>query len=531
LGVTVHQMPAGRILSIRRIRKLRSILRSFDPHIIHTHLLSAHILGGVCGFLNRTPVVSTIHNVDPHPRFAGTWKRRAETLCLRNFSRRCLAVGPSVAMSNAPRLGAQHMHVLPNPLSMTASSVAQSGADAIQLRREARAKLAELVEFGQNTRLFLTVGRLTSEKGWPEFVNIFERILDKFPDCLLISVGDGPLGEELEQVIRERGLDKHIVLCGRRDDVARFYQACDVFVLNSIIEGLPMALLEAMAAGLPVVATRVGDVEFALGGTELALVEAGDSDAMVGALCQYQERYSESLQRGIAGSARVAELFDSKSWMQQLKKIYIEVHRSGADKQAASSPANASALAIRKSATASLAASSVAATTTVECQKPLHVVEMVDGLSSGGAQSFLKLRARHALDMGYRIDVIALRATEDSSELRSQGVTEVHTFPSPHVFDPARIKGICQLLKRLKPDVIHTHLRTSNTVGALCGRLLGIPVVSTLHSIFPEPARAHARRDWAEKWALRLLSSRRWTGTRTAARATATGWIAAFEKP
>jgi len=114
-------------------------------------------------------------------------------------------------------------------------------------------------------------------------LSIFERVLSQYPDCRLISVGDGPLGEE-------------------RDDVSRFYTACDVFVLNSIIEGLPMALLEAMAAGLPVVATRVGDVEFALGGTELAMLDAGDSDAMVEALCQCQEHFSESVRRGQAAT-------------------------------------------------------------------------------------------------------------------------------------------------------------------------------------------------------------------------------------
>jgi len=184
--------------------------------------------------------------------------------------------------------------------------------------------------------------------------------------------------------------------------------------------------------------------------------------------------------------------------VRQLKKIYKELHQSGSGQQVANRLAGDSERSVR----------SIAATSTSERDKPLHVVEMVDGLSSGGAQSLLKLRARHALGMGYRIDVIALRDRDDSNELLSEGVTEVHTFPSPHVFNPARIKGICQLLRRLKPDVIHTHLRTSNTIGALCGRLLGIPVVSTLHSIYPEPARAHARRDWAEKWALRLFSSR-----------------------
>lgn len=137
----------------------------------------------------------------------------------------------------------------------------------------------------------------------------------------------------------------------------------------------------------------------------------------------------------------------------------------------------------------------------------LHIVEFVDSLDSGGAQVLMGLRARHAERLGYRIDVISLDDGNAEEQVFLDNNVRIHRFPSQHVFKFSRLVAICRLLRRLQPDVIHTHLRTSNIVGTLCGRLCGVPVVNTLHNIFPESDLAHARRDWAERWCLRLFSS------------------------
>ena len=134
----------------------------------------------------------------------------------------------------------------------------------------------------------------------------------------------------------------------------------------------------------------------------------------------------------------------------------------------------------------------------------LRVVEFVDTLETGGAQALLALRARHARRMGYRIDLVCLGACTVVPDGLARDVAAIHHFPSRHVFEPGRIARIWRLLRALRPDVVHTHLRTSNTVGALCGRLANVPVVATLHGTFPKLDFPHARRDWAERWALRL---------------------------
>ena len=117
------------------------------------------------------------------------------------------------------------------------------------------------------------------------------------------------------------------------------------------------------------------------------------------------------------------------------------------------------------------------------------------------------LRARNAERMGYRIDVISLAQGDAEERVFIDSGVRIHRFPSRHVFKLSRLVAICRLLRKLRPDVIHTHLRTSNIVGTLCGRICGVPVVNTLHNIYPESDLAHARRDWAERWSLRLFSS------------------------
>ena len=133
-------------------------------------------------------------------------------------------------------------------------------------------------------------------------------------------------------------------------------------------------------------------------------------------------------------------------------------------------------------------------------------MEIIDDLAVGGAQVLLAIRARNRHHMNCSIDIITLGNC--SELLANQFATEnikVYQFDSSKVFDFRRLIGICRLLGKLKPDLIHSHLRTSNIVAAVCGWLMRIPTVATLHNIFPEPGLAHARRDWAEKWALRLF--------------------------
>ena len=110
---------------------------------------------------------------------------------------------------------------------------------------------------GPDDALVLTVGRFTRQKGYDVWLDAAGPVLDAAPHARLVWVGDGPLLPEVRHEVERRGLGDRVRLVGRRGDVARLMAAADLFVLPSRFEGLPLVVLEALAAGLPVVATRV----------------------------------------------------------------------------------------------------------------------------------------------------------------------------------------------------------------------------------------------------------------------------------
>lgn len=128
------------------------------------------------------------------------------------------------------------------------------------MRREVRAEL------GLERKLVLgMVGRLCVEKNYPFALELIAGLRQEEPDCVLIIAGGGEEQEAMERKIRELGIENHVRLLGRRSDVHRLYQAFDIFLLTSVTEGYPVAAVEAMAAGLPVLLSDVITEELRFG--------------------------------------------------------------------------------------------------------------------------------------------------------------------------------------------------------------------------------------------------------------------------
>jgi glycosyltransferase involved in cell wall biosynthesis len=136
-------------------------------------------------------------------------------------------------------------------------------------------------------RIVLTVGRLSQEKGHADALRVFRLLRDRMPaqPLRLLIVGDGPERRRLGALAGRLGLAQSVIFAGHQDHIAPFYAAADVFLLASHSEGSPNVLLEAMSAGLPVVATRVGGVpELAENGEEALLEDRGDHEALADAV-------------------------------------------------------------------------------------------------------------------------------------------------------------------------------------------------------------------------------------------------------
>lgn len=148
----------------------------------------------------------------------------------------------------------------------------------------------------------------------------------KNADCRLVIAGDGPQRDELAQQIIQLGLTDSVRLLGNRGDVPQVLAECDVFVLSSVAEGMPMTVLEAMATGLPVVATDVGGVASVVeAGITGTLVQPGDPPALAAALGAYVADEKLRHQHGAAGRARVAAKFSLPTMVSAYVALYDEL--------------------------------------------------------------------------------------------------------------------------------------------------------------------------------------------------------------
>jgi glycosyltransferase involved in cell wall biosynthesis len=187
---------------------------------------------------------------------------------------------------------------------------------ARQERQDARRELG----LGPDDRAVISVGRLSREKDYATLL----RALAALPGPRLFLVGHGPARGELEALAAELGLGQRVAFLGERNDVPRLLAACDLFALSSLTEGISMALLEAMAGGLPVAATAVGGTpELVIPGETGLLAPPGDPAALAQAMGALLGDVERAKALGAAGATRVAERFS----LEAMAKAYAELYR------------------------------------------------------------------------------------------------------------------------------------------------------------------------------------------------------------
>jgi glycosyltransferase involved in cell wall biosynthesis len=311
LGARIVELPGRKLISPRRFARMLWSLRRGGYDVIHTHLTGANLLGLVCGAILRKPVVVTLHSTrssaDEH-----WYHGRLERTLIRRFASRVIAVGGETASARAAVLGDDvAIHVLPNAV---APSSPPSGDD----ERALRAEMAS----DPDAPLFIKVGRLETAKAHEVLIRAFHVVRRDLPAAELVLVGDGRLRQELVELAASLGLADAVHFLGRRPDARRLVAAADVFVMSSVWEGLPMALLEAMEAGTPVVATDVGDIGDVLSGTPSRVVPPSDVDALATAMLATYHDLIAGRDLSSAGRAVVADRYSSTAWADRVIEHY-----------------------------------------------------------------------------------------------------------------------------------------------------------------------------------------------------------------
>jgi glycosyltransferase involved in cell wall biosynthesis len=172
-----------------------------------------------------------------------------------------------------------------------------------------------------------TVGRLVETKGQSILLQAFAQVSEECPHSLLVLAGEGRLESELRGRAVELGIQESVIFLGQRNDISKVLQAYDVFVLPSVAEGLPGALLEAMAAGLPVIASRVGGVPEILSTPELGtMVSPRSVDDLASAMIAlYRASEEKRDEIGKALRERVLEKFSQEKMISAITAEYLTV--------------------------------------------------------------------------------------------------------------------------------------------------------------------------------------------------------------
>jgi len=278
----VHVAPISEDLRWHSIQMAVELVRRERIDVIHAHLWKAHVLAAVVGRLTATPVLATVHGMHM------TMGDLEAHLIGRTHA--CMVSEAARAHALAVGAAADRLHVVRNGVD-----------DDVFAPRPARADRPPTVGF---------VGRLSPEKDPRTFVEAAALVHARAPAVRFTVVGDGPLRAELEALARERRLDGALAFAGVRDDMPATYGGLDVLALTSLHEGTPLAVLEAMACGLPIVATSVGGVpELVCADESGVLVAPGDAAGVAAAVLALLDDPRRRSALSAAARARVVEHF------------------------------------------------------------------------------------------------------------------------------------------------------------------------------------------------------------------------------
>jgi len=307
-GFPVQALGKGRGIDPRMLIRLVRLLRQWKPDIVHCTVFTANLWGRLAAKLAGVRILiaheqSTVSLEKRH--------RRVIDRVLSRWTHRVLAVSDDLRrrVIAEERIDPQRVEVLYNAIECDAfDSPPTEPLPALPGRRGFRVGI---------------VGRLEYRKDHLTAVRAAARVVAQVPEAVFCLVGDGPERSRIENEIARLGLADHVRLLGERDDVARLLHAFDLYVLCSVTEGLSLSILEAMAAGLPVVATRVGgNPELLDQGRAGILIPARDPDALADAIIDLLINREKASALGRAARERARRSFDIRTVARRLEEIY-----------------------------------------------------------------------------------------------------------------------------------------------------------------------------------------------------------------
>jgi glycosyltransferase involved in cell wall biosynthesis len=310
LGLPTFVVPMASQWDLRWIVRCCKIVRRQEAALIHAHEFRANSFGTLVARLCGIPLVATVHGKNYYPdqvkrRIAYRWVSRAA---------RMVAVSHDLRRFLEARIGIPRGRI----------TVIHNGVDTVQNASSAQIQQTRLeLGIGDDEFVIGIVGSLYPVKGHMSLLDAMKTVLTRYPKARLVVIGQGDLEQTLKRRVSELGIERAVSFLGLRDDVPRLLPLLDLFVLPSLSEGLSVALLEAMSAGVAVIASNVGgNPEIVVNGETGYLVPAQRSEELASRIIALMSNPELTRLLGSRGKERVSQEFTTARMLEQYQALY-----------------------------------------------------------------------------------------------------------------------------------------------------------------------------------------------------------------
>ena len=312
--------------------RLRRVIKSLKSEIVHTHLLKSNLLGSYAAELTNRKFIIHDH-MGVYPASLDLYGHYLPPVLIQNIYihayrhliRKCDQVillnnGMLKSYQDCYDLIDSNIRVLPNAIDVQAFCP--------QSRKNQKSSIREELSMPANTRIVIMIARLEPEKDWITFLEVSKEFRDAYePPVAFLIVGAGSEENHLKEYAHENGL-RHVFFLGYRDDIPNLLNQSDIFLLTSSREPFGIVVVEAMAAGCPVVATRSGGPEFIIEDGETGLLtDVGDVRGLVLSIQRILEDYDLKVKLSRNARKTVEKYYSIENITLELTKIYNQVLR------------------------------------------------------------------------------------------------------------------------------------------------------------------------------------------------------------
>lgn len=307
-GLKTVRFPSARGFRISSALAIVERARELGADIIHSHGYKGDILlGALPRSVRKKPVVSTVHGWIQIKRFSKIWVYKLiDGLCLRRLDAVVSVNGLPLDVGGTDQYDVRNG--IPELVFATGRVLDED---------------KEIKNFIGKGFIVGALSRLSEEKGLFYLIEAIGILSARGIDAKLAVIGEGPERQRLEELASRRGISERVLLAGYRTDAHNYIKSFDVFVIPSLSEGLPITLLEAMQAEVPIVATRVGGIPGVLENGRLgALAAPGSPEGLADAIARVMKAQNEAKEKARAARKTALEKYSSS----RMAKDYIEIY-------------------------------------------------------------------------------------------------------------------------------------------------------------------------------------------------------------